>query len=196
MKPPFSLFALGGLFLGALCLQAATPLAVPVAAERRINFDTGWRFSKGDAEGAQQPNFDDTAWRGVQLPHGWAIEGPFDAKYGASTGGLPVAGVGWYRKTFTLPDSARGREFTIMFDGAMSNARVWLNGQELGSRPYGYSSFYFDITGKVRFGSEANVLAVRLTPEERASRFYPGAGIYRNVWLDVTDPIHVSEWGT
>jgi beta-galactosidase len=132
----------------------------------------------------------------VRLPHDWAIEGPFDAKYGASTGGLPVAGTGWYRKTFTLTESARGREFTIVFDGAMSNAHVWLNGQELGSRPYGYSSFFFDLTGKLRFGAEANVLAVRLTPEERASRFYPGAGIYRNVWLDVTDPVHVSEWGT
>jgi len=196
MKPRFSLFVFGGLFLGGLCLQAAAPVAVPVSTERRINFDDGWRFLKADAEGAQQPNFDDTAWREVQLPHDWAIEGPFDAKYGSSTGGLPVSGTGWYRKTFTLPESARGREFTIMFDGAMSNAHVWLNGQELGSRPYGYSSFFFDITARLRFGSAANVLAVRLTPEDRASRFYPGAGIYRNVWLDVTDPVRVAEWGT
>jgi beta-galactosidase len=182
--------------LSALCLQAAAPVAVRVAGDRRINFDDGWRFLKADAAGAEQPQFDDSAWREVRLPHDWAIEGPFDAKYGASTGGLPVAGTGWYRKTFTLPESARGREFTLMFDGAMSNAHVWLNGQELGSRPYGYSSFFFDLTGKLRFGAEANVLAVRLMPEERASRFYPGAGIYRNVWLDVTDPVHVSEWGT
>ncbi len=191
-----TLFIFGAICLGAIYLQAAAPVAVRVSTERRINFDDGWRFLKADAEGAQQPNFDDTAWREVRLPHDWAIEGPFDAKYGSSTGGLPVSGTGWYRKTFTLPESARARQFTIMFDGAMSNARVWLNGQELGSRPYGYSSFFFDITGKLRFGGEANVLAVRLTPEERASRFYPGAGIYRNVWLDVTDPIHVSEWGT
>ncbi len=181
---------------GALCLQAAAPVAVRVAGDRRINFDDAWRFLKADAAGAEQRNFDDTSWREVRLPHDWAIEGPFDAKYGATTGGLPVAGTGWYRKTFTLPESARSREFTIMFDGAMSNAHVWLNGQELGARPYGYSSFFFDLTGKLRFGAEANVLAVRLTPEERASRFYPGAGIYRNVWLDVTDPVHVSEWGT
>lgn len=186
-------------FLLVLCafgIQAATPLMVRVTGERRINFDSGWRFFKGEVEGAEQPGFNDAQWRELNLPHDWAIEGPFDPKYGASTGGLPVAGTGWYRKTFTLPETARRRAITIMFDGAMANAHVWLNGQELGSRPYGYSSFYFDLTGKVRFGADANVIAVRLTPEERASRFYPGAGIYRNVWLDVTDPVHVSEWGT
>lgn len=179
-----------------LLLHAAAPVPVAISNQRRINFDGSWRFLKGDAEGAQQPGFDDSGWRVVQLPHDWAIEGPFEEKNGSSTGGLPVAGTGWYRKTFTLPETARGREITILFDGAMSNARVWLNGQELGSRPYGYSSFYFDLTGKLRFGAEANALAVKLAPEERASRFYPGAGIYRNVWLDVTDPVHVSEWGT
>ncbi len=177
-------------------LRAAVPVPVQIGADRRINFDDGWRFLKGDAPGAEQPGFDDSSWREVRLPHDWAIEGPFDAKFGTSTGGLPVAGTGWYRKTFTLPEPSRGREFTIMFDGAMANAHVWLNGQELGSRPYGYSSFFFDLTGKLHFGNEANVIAVRLTPEARASRFYPGAGIYRNVWLDVTDPVHVSEWGT
>ena len=186
----------GLLALFALGLQAAAPIAIRVSGMGRINFDDGWRFFKGEAQGAEQPQFDDANWREVRLPHDWAIEGPFDPKYGASTGGLPVAGTGWYRKTFTLPESSLGREFTILFDGAMSNAHVWLNGQELGSRPYGYSSFYFDLTGKLLFGNRANVLAVRLTPEERASRFYPGAGIYRDVWLDVTGPVRVSEWGT
>ncbi len=187
---------LSSLVLVALSVHAAAPVAIRITNDRRVNFDAGWRFLKGDAPGAEQPAFDDSGWRELSLPHDWAIEGPFDAKYGSSTGGLPVAGTGWYRKTFTLPESARGREITIMFDGAMANAHVWLNGQELGQRPYGYSSFFFDLNGKLHFGDGPNVIAVRLTPEDRASRFYPGAGIYRNVWLDVTDPVHVSEWGT
>ncbi len=183
-------------FSTALVVRAATPVAIRVADERRLNFDDGWQFLKGDALGAERVAFDDTKWREVRLPHDWAIEGPFDVKNGVATGGLPVAGTGWYRKTFTLPEAAKDRTITVLFDGAMANARVWLNGQELGSRPYGYSSFFFDLTGKLRFGNQANVIAVELTPEARASRFYPGAGIYRNVWLDVKGPVYVSEWGT
>ena len=102
----------------------------------------------------------------------------------------------WYRKSFTLPETAKGRFFSIEFDGAMSNAHVWLNGQDLGERPYGYISFAFDLTPHLKFGGQTNVLAVRLAPEDQSSRWYPGAGIYRNVWLTVTGPQHVAHWGT
>jgi len=163
--------------------------------ERRP-FNDGWRFFKGEAEGAQQPGFNDSSWSEVRVPHDWAIEGPFDPNINPHTGALPYFGAGWYRKTFALPEGARGRYFTIEFDGAMSNSRVWLNGQELGGRPYGYIGFTLDLTPHLQFGSGANVIAVRLTPEDRSSRWYPGAGIYRNVWLHATGPLHVGHWGT
>ena len=167
-----------------LTSSAVAGTAVPVSGERRLAFNDGWRFFKGVADGAERPTFDDAKWQEVRLPHDWAIDGPFDSKLNPHTGALPVSGTGWYRKSFTLPASLKGRYFTIEFDGAMSNAKVWLNGQELGGRPYGYSGFAFDLTRALKFGGEANVLAVRATPEDRSSRWYPGAGMYRNVWLD------------
>jgi beta-galactosidase len=178
----------------AAALRAQT--AVQLGGERRLSFNDGWRFTRGDPAGAEMPGFDDSGWRTLRLPHDWAIEGPFDRRYSTSMGALPYHGAGWYRKSFTLPDAARGRHLRLEFDGAMANARVWLNGHELGERPYGYISFYFDITPHVRFGGAANVLAVRLAPEDRSSRWYPGAGIYRNVWLTVTGMQHVAQWGT
>jgi beta-galactosidase len=176
--------------------NAATAVPVPTSPGSRESFNDGWRFFKGDAAGAENPSFDDSQWKDVRLPHDWAIAGPFDSNLNPQTGGLPVSGTGWYRKSFTLPESAKGRYFRIEFDGAMSNAVVWLNGHELGGRPYGYSSFSFDLTPYLDFGAKTNVLAVRLTPEAHASRWYPGAGIYRNVWLDITGPVHVAHWGT
>jgi beta-galactosidase len=183
----------------ALCapvpqVRAAVAVTIP-AGQRVLNFDADWRFFKGESQGAEQPGFDDARWRALRLPHDWAIEGQFDPAQNPHTGALPIFGTGWYRKSFTLPGNARGRQFQVQFDGAMSNARVWLNGRELGHRPYGYISFAFDLTPYLNFGGE-NVLAVRLTPEDRSSRWYPGAGIYRNVWLIVTGPIHVGQWGT
>ena len=163
---------------------------------RRMGFNEGWRFWKGAAEGAEQPAFNDSGWSSVRVPHDWAISGPFDPKLNPHTGALPFFGTGWYRKTFTIPETARNRYFRIEFDGAMSNAHVWLNGKKLGERPYGYSSFSFDLNPQLRFGWQQNVIAVRLTPEDRSSRWYPGAGIYRNVWLTVTGPVHVGHWGT
>jgi beta-galactosidase len=170
--------------------------AVRISGERRVSFNGNWRFYKGEAQGAENPDFDDSPWALLRLPHDWAIEGPFDANLNPATGALPVSGTGWYRKSFLLPESAQGRVFTIVFDGAMSNSTVWLNGEELGGRPYGYSSFFFNLTPHLHFGPQKNVLAVRLAPEPDSSRWYPGAGIYRNVWLDITAPVHVAEWGT
>jgi beta-galactosidase len=175
---------------------AAGAPAVPLTGERRISFNEGWRFFRGEAAGAERPDFNDAAWRQVRLPHDWAIEGPFDSKLNPHTGALPIFGTGWYRKSFTLPESAKGRHFRIEFDGAMANSTVWLNGTQLGGRPYGYIGFGFDLTPLLNFGGQDNVLAVRLMPEDRSSRWYPGAGIYRNVWLDVTGPVHVGHWGT
>ncbi|MBZ5729106.1 MAG: DUF4982 domain-containing protein [Acidobacteriia bacterium] len=181
----------------ALILSVVTA-AMPAGAqdrtghERRQLFNDGWRFFKGEAAGAEMPGFDDSSWRALTLPHDWAIEGPFDPRISAHTGGLPISGTGWYRKHFTVTERSYRR--TVEFDGAMSNAHVWLNGKELGERPYGYSSFAFDLTPYLSEGD--NVLAVRLTPEEQSSRWYPGAGIYRNMWLTETGPVYVAHWGT
>jgi len=181
--------------LAAAPTPRSTPLnLVQLKNERRIRFNDDWRFFKGEAAGAESPDYDDAQWRTLALPHDWAIEGPFDRANNANTGGLPVSGTGWYRKHFVLPAEAQGHHFSVEFDGAMSNAHVWLNGHEIGERPYGYSSFALDLTPYLRWDGE-NVLAVRLKPEPDSSRWYPGAGIYRNVWLTMTGPVHVAHWG-
>ena len=192
----FTMTVLAATAVAAAAVNTPQLAAVRISGERRVSFDANWRFYKGEAQGAEQPNFDDSHWKLLRLPHDWAIEGPFDPSLNPSTGALPVSGVGWYRKSFLLPESAQDRTFTVVFDGAMSNSTVWLNGEELGGRPYGYSSFFFNLTPHLHFGSQTNVLAVRLAPEPDSSRWYPGAGIYRNVWLDITAPVHVAEWGT
>src|SRR5579872_2327108 len=184
------------LVLALVAGVCAAATAVKVGSERRLGFNEGWRFFKGEAPGAEAPSFADAQWTEVRLPHDWAIEGPFDPKANPHTGALPIFGTGWYRKSFTLPAAAKDRYFSIEFDGAMANSTVWINGHELGGRPYGYIGFGFDLTPYLKFGAETNVLAVRLTPEDHSSRWYPGAGIYRNVWLDITGPVHVARWGT
>jgi beta-galactosidase len=172
-------------------------------------FDHDWKFFLGDAPGADRPAFDDSAWRTLDLPHDWSIEGggkpqvpgeqegPFDAKSPAGAGGAYLdGGVGWYRKTFTLPAGKKGRQFSILFDGAYENADVYLNGTKLGSHPYGFTSFHYDLTPSLKFGPEANVLAVRLDVKQPGLRWYSGAGIYRHVWLIDTARVHVPTWGT
>lgn len=185
---------LAAVLLALLSVLANAQMAGGVPS-RRQNFDANWKFLKGDAPGAEQPAFDDSTWRTLNLPHDWAIEGPFDPKINPHEGALPYFGTGWYRKHFTVPTSAKGKVFWIEFDGAMNNSTVWLNGHQLGGRPYGYIGFGFDLTPYLNFSGD-NVIAVRLTPEEHSSRWYPGAGIYRNVWLDATGPVHVARWGT
>ncbi len=179
-------------------LPLALMAAAPVYAGTSLPFDAGWRFLKGDATGAEQPQFDDAAWRAVNVPHDWAIEGPFDQKNPAGGAGafLP-GGVGWYRKSFTLADADAGRRFFIDFDGVMANSDVWVNGFHLGQRPYGYVSFRYELTGRLNFGGKPNVLAVRAdNSRQPASRWYAGAGIYRHVWLVSTDPVHIGHWAT
>jgi beta-galactosidase len=138
--------------------------------------------------------FDDSAWRKLDVPHDWGIEGPFRADLDNNTGKLPWKGIGWYRKHFALPAADQGQRIFVDFDGAMANAQVWLNGEPIGGWPYGYQPFRVELTDKVKFGAE-NVIAVRLDTAHWGSRWYPGAGLYRNVWLVKTAPVHVAHWG-
>ena len=159
-----------------------------------ISFNENWRFFKGEIKGAEAISFDDDSWRKLNLPHDWAIEGPFDSKYNARCGGLPFHGTGWYRKTFIGDAQWKDKIVRIGFDGAMSEAKVWINGVKVGEHPYGYTGFEIDITKYLKIGEE-NVLAVQLTPRDLSSRWYPGAGIYRNVWLRVDNKVYIPEHG-
>jgi len=175
------------------------PSSLPEVSRITASFDSDWRFFKGDASGAEGQVFDDTKWRALNLPHDWSIEGPFDEKNPTDgAGGFLPAGVGWYRKHFTLPTDYAGRRAFIEFDGIMANSDVWINGSHLGRRPYGYVSFCYELTGHLNFGNnKVNVLAVRADNSgQPASRWYSGAGIYRHVRLVVTDAVHIRQWGT
>jgi beta-galactosidase len=142
-----------------------------------------------------QAAFDDRTWRQLNLPHDWGIEGAFKQENPGETGKLTWWGVGWYRKHFNVVASDKGRQLYLDIDGAMAYAAVWLNGKFVGGWPYGYASFRLDLTPYITFGAE-NVLAIRLDNPPDSSRWYPGAGLYRNVWLVKTAPIHVGHWGT
>ena len=188
-------------------------LAWMVAAQQRTEtlLEKNWRFTKGDVADAMKPEFDDTKWETVTVPHDWAIYGPFDrnndlqnvavtqnletaasVKTGR-TGGLPYVGVGWYRTTFDAP---AGKQVSLVFDGAMSEARVYVNGQEACFWPCGYNSFHCDVTPYIYKDGRPNVLAVRLENRPQSSRWYPGAGLYRNVRVVATEAVHVPVWGT
>jgi beta-galactosidase len=159
-------------------------------------FDANWHFFKGDPRGAEQPQFDDSAWCQLDVPHDWSIEGPFAEtnKTGGAGAFLP-SGVAWYRKHFTLPAGEPNRRVFIEFDGVMANSDVWINGVHLGHRPSGYVSFSYNLNGHVNFGGD-NVIAVRTdTSQQPASRWYSGAGIYRHVRLVETSRVYVPEWG-
>jgi beta-galactosidase len=181
----------------ALGLAALALAASPAAGQRqRLSMDPGWRFTLGDPAGAEQPGFDDHAWRRLDLPHDWSIEGTprQDAPGGGRVGYFPT-GIGWYRKAFRLPAGTRGHEARLEFDGVYMNSDVWINGVQLGRRPYGYSSFAYDITTHLVQG--VNVVAVRVDNSlQPNSRWYTGSGIYRHVWLTIVDPLHVRHWGT
>lgn len=188
-------------------------LAWTMAAQQRTEtlLEKNWRFTKGDVADAMKPEFDDTRWEAVSVPHDWAIYGPFDrsndlqnvavtqnletaasVKTGR-TGGLPYVGVGWYRTTFDAP---AGKQVSLVFDGAMSEARVYVNGQEACFWPCGYNSFHCDVTPYIYKDGRPNVLAVRLENRPQSSRWYPGAGLYRNVRVVATEAVHVPVWGT
>ncbi len=175
----------------------------------RISFNDDWRFAIGDTPSLIdesvdtlrndisffQPKFDDEAWQHVNLPHDWAIEGPVKQEYAGETAKLKYWGPVWYRKHFQIPASDAGKNIFLDIDGAMSGSEVWLNGHPLGGWPYGYTSFELNLSPFIQFGGE-NVLAIRLDTPPDASRWYPGGGIYRNVWLLKTLPLHVVYSGT
>ena len=168
-----------------------------INTRQRTSFNNNWKFSLGDVEGASVFTFDDNDWRQLNLPHDWAIEGEFSKDNPSGTGGgaLP-GGIGWYRKTFVADETYAGKKVFIDFDGVYMNSEVFINGVLLGKRPYGYISFRYDLTPYLKIGEE-NVIAVRVDNQEQPnSRWYSGCGIYRNVWLTVTNPIHVDLWGT
>ena len=166
------------------------------ASRRRESFDFDWKFFKGDKPGAEQPDFSDADWRNLDLPHDWSIEGPFREEHGSMTSAHLPTGTGWYRKHFKIPASYRNKKVTIEFDGIYQNSEVWINGQYLRKRPYGYISFYYDISPYLNFSGE-NLMAVRVDNSHQPNcRWYSGSGIYRHTRLTITDKLHVAHWGT
>ena len=195
-----------------LILALCAAVGVNLSAQRRESLlKDGWKFSQSDDSGAIAPGYDDSGWTQVSVPHDWAITGPFDRRHDLQTvavtqdgekkatlktgrsGGLPYIGTGWYRTVF---NATPGRMVSLLFDGAMSEAHVWVNGHEVGQWPSGYNSFHFDVTPYINTDGSPNTLAVRLENLPFSSRWYPGAGLYRNVHLIETDSIHVPVWGT
>ena len=161
---------------------------------RTENFNDNWKFYLGDASGAENPAFNDSTWEQVNLPHDYSIEQEYSKSMEAESGYLP-GGTGWYRKNFTLDESTAGKEIRIDFGGVYMNSTVWVNGHEVGTHPYGYTPFSFDITDYVNVGEE-NVIAVKVNHQTPSSRWYSGSGIYRSVDLTITDPVHVDLYGT
>lgn len=157
--------------------------------ERSQNFDDNWRFYFGDASGAEQPTFDDSQWRQLSLPHDYSIEQEY-TQSGEAESAYLLGGTGWYRKNFTLDKAMEGKEVRLDFDGVYMNATVYVNGHEVGTHPYGYTPFSFDITDYVKVG-EVNTIAVKVDHKTPSSRWYSGSGIYRSVYLTTTDKVHV-----
>lgn len=199
------------LLLGTFLLSA-----VSVYSQRtEFSLEKGWKFSKGDFPEAVNSDFNDKAWETVTIPHDWAIFGPFDRMHDLQmvavtqngetkasektgrTGGLPYVGTGWYRHIFDIEDfNSQNKRVSLLFDGAMSEARVYVNGKEAMFWPFGYNSFHCDVTDLLNADGKANRLAVRLENKSQSSRWYPGAGLYRNVHVVVTNMVHVPVWGT
>jgi beta-galactosidase len=230
----------GSRLIAALTLLVWSGVAVQaenLSPRERVSFNGGWRFTKGEPDGAgdalsyakikdwllptgaelttnaallaqprpagnpaenisfAQPDFNDSQWRLLNLPHDWGVEGPFMQEYLGETGKLPWWGVAWYRKHLDVPATDAGRKIFLDVDGAMSYASVWVNGKFAGGWPYGYASWRVELTPFVKFGAD-NVIAIRLDNPKQSSRWYPGGGIYRNVWLVKTAPVRVAHWGT
>ncbi len=200
--------------IASILLFISSALTTTASNSPRVFYtlEDDWKFSLGDIENAQKPSFDDSKWENVIVPHDWAIGKPFDmnidmqvVKVDADgettaklrtgrTGALPCFGVGWYRKTINIPASQKGKKVFLEFDGAMSNAKIYVNGEFAGEWAYGYSSFEIDASKFVKFG-EKNLIAVRLFNEEQSSRWYSGAGLYRNVRIVYKDPTHIVKDG-
>ena len=202
-KQSLSRRSLLGQAVGAAGLISTLRFAGPAMAETppasrvRESLDFGWKFLKADAPGAQQPEFADGTWRDLNLPHDWSIEGPFAEKVDSREGANLPTGIGWYRKHFNLPESFKDSKVAVEFDGVYENSEVWINGQYLGKRPYGFIGFCYDLTPHLNFGARDNVIAVRADNSHQPNcRWYSGSGIYRHTWLLVTRKVHIAYWGT
>jgi beta-galactosidase len=186
------ILALAGILAADVCARAAA------SARKQQTMDFGWKFALGDQAGAQEAGFDDSKWASVDLPHDWSIHLDFDKKApsGRSGGFLPT-GIGWYRKTFNVPEADKGRRVAIEFEGIREHGEVFINGHSLGERPYGYTSVVYDMTPHLYFGGKSNIVSVRVDNSRQPnSRWYAGSGIYRHSWLVVTDGLHIPQWGT
>ena len=195
------------LILCLLGILIQTSCTVKKNPARENNFNTDWQFIRSDISGAENPGFDDSDWRSLDLPHDYSIEdlpekagvkqiGPFseESSGGASTGHV-MGGTAWYRKHFVLDKADEGKSILILFDGVYMNADVWINGNHLGNHPYGYTAFAYDLTNYLNPEGQNNVLAVQVKNEGKNSRWYSGSGIYRDVTLLKMNPIHIDLWG-
>lgn len=201
-------YILSGCFLFVfVSVYAQTNKKATVAAARTVPFDNDWLFAKDNVQNAEQVNYNDANWRKIDLPHDWSIEdlpnqlpgstiGPFHkGSIGGFQTGFTVGGTGWYRKKFVTGKAEQHKLVSIVFDGVYMNSDVWLNGHHLGNHLYGYTPFYYDLTPYLKPAGQQNVLAVSVRNEGKNSRWYSGSGIYRHVWLSVTDPVHIVPWG-
>ncbi|MCD7931544.1 MAG: DUF4982 domain-containing protein [Tannerellaceae bacterium] len=168
--------------------QAQVSFGVPTS------INDNWKFHPGDVQEAVSPGFDDEKWRSVDLPHDWSVREPLSPSLASGTGFLP-GGIGWYRKTITIPESEKGNKVFLYFEGVYNRSEVFINGHSLGKRPNGYISFMYDATPYIEYGKE-NLISVRVDHSRSAdSRWYTGSGIYRNVWLVYSNPVHIDQWG-
>lgn len=187
-----SLFLLS--LLTVNCVSAQTKMKADF--ERKQSFDTDWKFALGDSPENSSINFDDSSWRKLDLPHDWSIEGKSEKNNPSEgDGGFYPMGVGWYRKTFSVPAQWKNQKVAIYFEGVYMNAAVFVNGKSVGIQPYGYTSFEYDLTPYLKFGQQ-NTIAVKVdNSKQKNSRWYSGSGIYRHVWLKIKNPIHIKNWG-
>lgn len=184
-------------FLWSYLIMAslATIFSAKAYCRELINFNRGWKFHLGDVENAQNTDFNDAAWRTLNIPHDWAIELGFDKDLPANTGKLPWQGVAWYRKNFEMKAGDAGKQVYFLFDGIMAFPEVYVNGKLAGKWDYGYNSFYLNVTDLINFEGE-NVIAIKVDTRQHESRWYPGAGIYRKIQMIATSTVHVAMWGT
>jgi beta-galactosidase len=178
-----------------------------IEIERTVSFDQGWRFIKNDPADAMNPEFDDTSWRQLDLPHDWSIEdlqgqgndsviGPFSkSSINKMATGYTEGGTAWYRKDFIINKPDKDKIVYLQFDGIYMNSDVWINGEHIGNHPYGYTSFYYNITGYLNPAGQKNVVAVQVKSEGKNYRWYSGSGIYRHTLLTLADPVHIGMWG-
>ena len=176
------------LFMGLCAFEGS-------ASDRiKMNFDFDWKFSLTDNSEYVNYDYNDATWESVQLPHDWNIKQKYD-KEGIGSAGYFPDGIGWYRKSFSIPQSYKGKTVYILFDGIFQQSDVYINGKHLGHRPYGFCSIEYDLTPYLKIG-EKNIIAVRVNTTGGRPRWYAGAGIYRHAWLTVVNPVHVDTYGT